>query len=366
MKRKIVVCLSAFAVLLIAVAVFIGCTSETSTPTSTTGVSPATTEAGYVGAEKCADCHAGKYSDVQVSGHPWKLKTAEVAKANSLPLPKGYSWEDISYVIGGYKWKSRYMDENGYIITGDSDGPGNTQYNKMIDTWSDYHAGEEKKYDCGKCHTTGYFPEGNQGGLEGIVGTWAFDGIQCESCHGPGKEHADSGGNKAAITVDNSAALCGSCHIRGEADTIPASNGYIRHHEQYNEFLASPHNAFDCVTCHDPHKKSEFSIKTECSTCHSSIATEFTGSSMEGMGVTCSDCHMPMATKSAQPLGPYKGDVKTHIFRINTDPAGSMFTEDGAFANDAVTLDWACLACHQDEDVDWAADYTEGIHSLGK
>lgn len=87
---------------------------------------------------------------------------------------------------------------------------------------------------------------------------------------------------------------------------------------------------------------------------------------MDGVGVTCTDCHMPMTTKSAQPLGPYKGDVKTHIFRINTDPAGSMFTEDGAFANDALTLDWTCLSCHQDKDVQWAAGYTDGSHSLGK
>ena len=34
-----------------------------------------------------------------------------------IPLPDGYTWDQISYVIGGYKWKSRYMDENGYIIT---------------------------------------------------------------------------------------------------------------------------------------------------------------------------------------------------------------------------------------------------------
>jgi len=365
LKKKVAIWLGVIITLVI-VLVLAACTAEEAKPPSSSEVSTAATEAGYVGAEKCAECHAGKYSDVQVSGHPWKLKTAEVAKANSLPLPKGYTWDDISYVIGGYKWKSRYMDKEGYIITGDSDGPGNTQYNKMVDTWSDYHPGEEHPYDCGKCHTTGYSPEGNQGGLEGIVGTWAFEGIQCEACHGPGKDHVDGGGDKTAITVDSSAALCGSCHIRGEADTIPARKGYIRHHEQYNEFLASPHSAFGCVTCHDPHKKAEFSIKAECSTCHSGIDADFTGSSMEGMGVTCTDCHMPMATKSAQPLGPYKGDVKTHIFRINTDPAGSMFTEDGAFANDAVTLDWACLACHQDKDVNWAAGYAEGIHSLGK
>ena len=49
----------------------------------------------------------------------------EEAKYRSIPLPFGYNWPeagslvegDVSYVIGGYKWKSRYMDHEGYIIT---------------------------------------------------------------------------------------------------------------------------------------------------------------------------------------------------------------------------------------------------------
>ena len=75
---------------------------------------------------------------------------------------------------------------------------------------------------------------------------------------------------------------------------------------------------------------------------------------------------MPMASKSAVKLGPNKGDVKTHLFRINTDPTASMFTEDGSLAKDFLTLDFACLGCHQNQDIDWAAKYAEGVHSLGK
>jgi hypothetical protein len=105
---------------------------------------------GYAGSDTCAQCHSDIYSDFKVSGHPWKLKTAEVAKSNPLPLPKGYSWDDISYVIGGYKWKSRYIDNKGVIITSAGGEPGKNQYNMMVDTCSDYHPGEEKKYDCGR------------------------------------------------------------------------------------------------------------------------------------------------------------------------------------------------------------------------
>lgn len=179
-------------------------------------------------------------------------------------------------------------------------------------------------------------------------------------------QHCPGGVPRTAITVDSSSAQCGTCHIRGAAEEIPASGGFIRHHEQYNELMASPHKSFDCVTCHDPHQKAEFSIKADCTTCHGDVNSEFTGSQMQKVGVTCTDCHMPMATKSAKPLGPYKGDVKTHLFRITTDGAASMFTEDGGQAKDFTTLDFACLQCHQDKDTNWAGEYAEGIHTLGK
>ena len=50
----------------------------------------------------------------------------------------------------------------------------------MGENWVPYHAGEEKPYNCGTCHTTGYVPEGNQDDMPGMIGTWAEDGIGCE------------------------------------------------------------------------------------------------------------------------------------------------------------------------------------------
>lgn len=320
--------------------------------------------AGYVGSGTCAKCHAEKYNNYMVSGHPWKLQPASEARLRPLPLPTGLTWDDISYVIGGYKWKARFIDKQGYIITKTGSGPGKNQYNLATGTWGDYEAtATNKKYDCGKCHTTGYSKEGNQDGLPGIVGTWAEPGIGCEACHGPGAEHAKTA-DKTKIKLDKTAALCGKCHIRGSKDSIPASGGFIQHHEQYNEMLAGPHKAMDCVACHDPHKKAEFSIKKDagCASCHSAQATSYEATQMAKVGVKCIDCHMPAATKSAVKHSSVKGDVKTHIFKINTGATVSMFSDDKTTAFGFVTLDFACLSCHKDKDTNWAAGKAANVH----
>jgi uncharacterized repeat protein (TIGR01451 family) len=336
-------------------------------PSETVAMSAQAQNLSYVGSETCGACHAGIYNEFRVSGHPWKIRPAEEARLNPIPLPAGYRWDDISYVIGGYKWKIRYMDNGGYIITSAAGQPGNNQYNMATGRWVNYEAGvENKKYDCGSCHTTGYLPVGNQDGLPGIVGTWEFPGIQCEACHGPGSAHVASGGAPGTITVDTSASQCGQCHVRGNPERIPAARGFIEHREQFNELLAGPHRNLTCVSCHDPHKKSNLSIKVDCASCHAGARQEYAGSSHDQMGVTCTDCHMPRAARNAEVFGPFQADDMTHLVRITTDPNARMFTEDGRFAIGQITLDFACLQCHQTQDVNWAAQYAEGIHTLGK
>ncbi len=330
--------------------------------------------AKYVGSKVCSECHSDVYAQFRSSGHPYKLSKAKDAKKRKLPLPSGYSWKDISYVIGGAYKKVRYIDKKGYIITSAKDGSDlRTQYNLETQSWVYYHRGEKKPYDCGRCHTTGFKATGNQDGLEGIKGTWAWPGIQCEACHGAGSDHAKTADTRL-IKIDRSAALCGKCHVRGQASTIPAKGGFIRHHEQLNEMLASPHNKISCVGCHNPHKRAQSSIKKKCETCHANQALAYNGSSMQKTGVLCVDCHMPRITKSAVATSKFEGDIRTHLFSINTDINAHMFYRgkgDGKgkgkeFANRLITLDFACLGCHKTNSRKWAASYIKNIHSLGK
>ncbi|MFQ5903825.1 MAG: hypothetical protein ACE5JO_09050, partial [Candidatus Binatia bacterium] len=112
--------------------------------------SPEMAKKGYVGPQKCAQCHLAIYDGYRATGHPYKLRPVEEARLAGLPVPEGYTWDDISYVIGGFRWKSRYVGKDGYIITmtgKNRDVKGKNQYNLATGTWSNYHPGEKKPYN---------------------------------------------------------------------------------------------------------------------------------------------------------------------------------------------------------------------------
>jgi len=323
----------------------------------------------YVGADYCANCHpldpseADNYADWRTSGHRFILQEGVKAQHRALPLPEGFSWDDISYVVGGHSTKALYLDAQGNIITSVSDREGNpvagsNQYNLLTGEWSDFNAGEDKTYDCGPCHTTGYDESGSMPGLPGIEGSFALPGVECEACHGRG----------FTMMVDQSAEACGTCHKHPGTDGIEAVNGFIRSEGQYSEFKAGAHSELACVSCHNPHKRAEFSIKVECEDCHSDLAERYATTFKGEAGIQCEDCHMPWATLSAQPLGPHKGDRRTHIFNIDTRADASMFSEDGSSVvldsagQAAVTVDFVCQRCHQGWELDLLSRIAEGFH----
>jgi hypothetical protein len=353
-------------VLVLAVAV--GCKGSTGTtgPPGPVGP-PGSVYAEYVGSAECgtSDCHEDIAQVFAKSGHPYKLNKVESAEPPQYPFssvpapPEGYTWDDITYVIGGYGWKARFIDKDGYIITG-SDENATTQYNLYNANlgvgpgWSAYHAGElQKPYNCGACHTTGYRPEGNQDGLPGLIGTWSEPGVQCEACHGPGENHVNKPYG-VAMTVDRSAELCGECHARGTVEAIDASGGFVRHHEQYEELFQSKHRALTCIACHDPHqgiiqarKTGEDTVRVDCYSCHfKEIRSQ--KDHEESNDVDCIDCHMPFLVKSAlADADAYTGDIRVHLWAIDPD-AISQFSEDGKTAISQISLDIACRSCHRD------------------
>jgi hypothetical protein len=317
--------------------------------------------AEYVGSETCAECHTEIADAFSKSGHSYKLNKVVDGQPPEYPFtevpepPEGYTWDDIAYVIGGYNWKARFIGQDGFIITGDEDST--TQYNFANDEvgndpeWVAYHPGEEKPYNCGTCHTTGYNPEGNQDDLPGLIGTWTEDGVMCEECHGPGSLHADNP-RGVALKVDRHAAECGDCHRRGPVESIDASGGFIKHHEQYEELFQSKHAIIDCVQCHDPHdgvvqlrQAGVQTVRTTCENCHFQSAKYENNPAHDG-DVECIECHMPRVTKSAVANAEkFTGDIRTHLMAIDVDQVG-QFDPEGTVALSQLSLDFACKHCH--------------------
>ena len=355
---------------------------------------PTNKGATYIGADACRTCHASISEYQRIHGHGHKLTRVQGAppafpeegsRAGVPNPPEGFDWSQISYVIGGYTRKTRFIDNDGYILTTGVEGVP-TQWNLLFapngtsPSFVPYEpeAQTRKPYDfaCFTCHTTGPRPQDEdfpefQENRPGFLGTWEEAGVQCEACHGPGSNHIPNPSTRD-IFVDVNASQCGSCHTRGEdPNVIEAGGGFIKHHEQWPELLASGgHARFRCVTCHDPHRSTNYdrpnALRTECTACHvlQNMAIHdgkvFSRSDFVEP-LSCESCHMPYATKSAAAASASvvgdlgrMGDTRTHIFRINTEPAdrAQMFTVDGktvvkdSRGQAAVTIDFVCLRCH--------------------
>jgi DmsE family decaheme c-type cytochrome len=115
----------------------------------------------------------------------------------------------------------------------------------------------------------------------------------CETCHGPGAEHVNSGGDKTKILVfkDQSPEViskrCLSCHSS---------------EQEHANFQRSAHadNGVSCISCHSPHfAKEARKLLVEkqpllCYSCHTEQKADFSKPFRhrvnEGL-VKCTDCH---------------------------------------------------------------------------
>jgi hypothetical protein len=318
----------------------------------------------YIGAEKCKACHQKEYANWKISGHAQIIHKAFDEEIKNIPIPAGYSRKTISYVIGGYKWKTLFLGKKGYLITSTSAGPGNNQYDIQSRKWIDYLPGKKIPYDCGRCHTTGNSQKGHQDNLEGISGTWKFASVQCEACHGPGSKHADTS-LKTDITIERN--NCSNCHSTKPLNIIPLKGVFIAEYTETNQLLKSKMNNLACIDCHNPHLSSEKSIKQTCNACHQNIAGIYKESYMYKVGVKCTDCHMPPAGIIAEgdPKS-FKGDFKSHLFKIIHNKPFPVVTVDRQRINPGyLSVDYSCMRCHNVfENREWAVSFSMFSHRI--
>lgn len=311
----------------------------------------------YVGSETCGRCHEDYYNSYLQTGHANILTPVVDGQPVEHPFtevdapPAGYTWDDILYVVGGHNWKAHFIDQEGYLITGEE-----AQYNlpnrwlDQGDNWVAYQPGERVPYTCGTCHTTGYVPEGNQHNLPGIVGSWAEDGVGCEACHGPGGNHVNDP-YLVAMEVEQDSSLCLDCHIRSETSEIVVEGVLIDHQIDYQSPQAAKHRVMDCVTCHDPHQSTVHAsgdpVTVGCESCH--FEQQLYQKFANFRHASCTDCHMPRMMVSA--LGSpaqFTGDVRSHLMSINPLQI-EQFTPTGAFTQPYLSLNFACRSCHSEE-----------------
>ncbi len=316
----------------------------------------------YIGAEACKTCHKKEYNDWKASGHANILHKASDEKVKNIPFP--IDRKNISYVIGGYKWKVLFLDRKGYLITSTSKGEGETQYNLKSKKWVDFLPGQRVPYDCGVCHTTGFSRIGHENRLEGIIGTWKFEGVQCEACHGPGQKHSAST-LKKDINIDRH--ICRQCHGQEPFDTIPLNGVFLVQYTEANQLLKSKMKDFPCTVCHDPHLPSERSIRQSCESCHQKTTEIYKESYMYKVGVTCTDCHMAPAVKIADGNPDiYEGDFKSHLFKINHRGEFPVSISKGERINPGyLSVDYVCMRCHYlNHDRQWAARFAMFAHTV--
>ncbi len=353
--------------------------------------------ATYIGTAACRACHTSAGNAHAIHGHAHALKPIlgqppdyppEGTRAGVPDPPDGYTWNDISYVIGGYYKKARFLDLDGFFITTGEQGV-DTQWNLAfppigsVPAFAPFLPDQTTPlpfdFSDFSWMTTG--PEGQnpdrplfQDNRPGILGTWSAPGTQCEACHGPGSKHPPNPSARDLFVDPTSALTCYQCHSRpfeSQTGEIVAEDGYIKFQQQYTELRASGgHSTFACTFCHAPHVSVTYdranAIRNECTACHSDQnMAQHEGKVFRRGDYTemlrCESCHMTFATRNGTSAGPEvvgdegrMGDTRTHIFRISAERVDfeAMFTPDGsAVVTDsegraAVTVDFVCLRCH--------------------
>lgn len=164
-------------------------------------------------------------------------------------------------------------------------------------------------------------------------------GQGCESCHGPGKAHADAGGDTTKITrlgqlkPQEASETCVTCHTRGTHALWTGSQ-----HDQRN---------VGCVTCHSVHdSKGPKMLKTanetaQCATCHKNITNKqnrFNHMPVREGKLDCSSCHNVHGSSNLRLL-------KTG-YTIDQACASCHAEKRGPFLWEHAPVANSCVTCH--------------------
>ena len=192
---------------------------------------------------------------------------------------------------------------------------------------------------CTTCHE----PEGTSlrltlhGKAQNVRTPAAKTGQSCETCHGPGQAHVDSGDKTKikrfdALSAKDVNATCLTCHSKGS-------------HAQWNGGMHDARSV-SCASCHSVHnaKSEKGQLKTvtavqTCQACHRQEATKLQKSGhmplREGK-MDCTTCHSP------------HGSTNVRMLKIGN------------------TLNETCSSCHAEKRGPFLHDHAAGRESCHK
>jgi tetratricopeptide (TPR) repeat protein len=319
---------------------------------------PATADAsGYVGNAACAKCHGSIYESYartamanasgpatenlivgelhhQSSGVNYRIYSddGKVWLAFERPRDPSVSGKrQLLYYIGqGRRGRTYLFSVDGFVF----ESPVNWYADRHMWDMAPAYGGTREMplnlpalVSCLECHVSGIQPpiDGTENRYN--IPLFAYSGVSCERCHGPGAAHVNGGGaivNPAKLPAAPRDAVCMQCHLEGNAaieragkhlyEYRPGDNlaDYVRYYiladskgtglratSQFEALSQSvcqkkSGDAMSCTSCHDPHvrvkpeERASF-YRAKCLACHGKPF----GARHHADRPDCTSCHMP-------------------------------------------------------------------------
>ncbi|HKP68680.1 MAG TPA: DmsE family decaheme c-type cytochrome [Pyrinomonadaceae bacterium] len=223
----------------------------------------------------------------------------------------------------------------GSVPTGVSDVAAQTASSPATD---DNYVGSETCAGCHEPQAKGF--ESTKHAKLGTISSWKDKRTGCESCHGPGKQHVEGGGDKLKIVSFKqmdpkaSAETCLACHAGKEA---------------HNNFRRGEHwrNNVSCNTCHTAHGPEPAKFKIGSTTFVSDISAQNPGQATAkalraNEPQLCMACHNETKAQFTKPFH--------HKVLEGTMNCSDCHNAHGGYEQKqtkvAVGADAACIKCH--------------------
>jgi hypothetical protein len=360
---------------------------------------------GFVGSWECQECHEETYDQWSKTSHARMLRNAktdpDAVEATDFGPQIPFKKSDIYFTIGSH-WIQKYMTLLGgqfYVLP--------KYWNIAEEKWEPYSIWNwnEQPYPlyCNGCHAVGF---------DMTTRSYREESIGCESCHGPGEEHVDSGGdvelitNPADLPKDRRDMICEACHTDGKdlktqqfpfpVGFIPGENiddyyttffmpkpnskgwywGTMDYKERHRMFMfwANKFYATDraCDVCGFDRGITVVEVRNMarseyCGTCHRSIVRNYDQHAFHTVEqARCEQCHVPTVTSSGETysIHDHKFDfsrpslpcIECHendMVGKEAPAATHDFNINEVEIKENLTTEQACARCHDDKSEEW-------------